>query len=243
MPLWLTWGRRAQSRPGAEAPRKLWMLHVSSLFLSHHFQTIWHVSGYGPSPGEPEVGCELQAPCSAPLARGSREVSVPHEGTFGPEDLLLFHQPANTWARFPGQRAPILSHHSSLHVLQSHGCVTAEPTRHTRPQTQLGNGREPLHGAATGEPRTQPRAEAASSSPSPSASNPAAVRLDGVFPLSRTGRALGAGRRQRRSTAGGTGPGPSGVNARGGLRQDGGTRSARGHRALRCAHRPAAPPP
>lgn len=145
---------------------------------------------------------------------------------------------------FQANRLP--SSHVTPHCTSRRGSrlrVPPGPPRHTWPQTQLRSSREPRHGAAAGEPCPQPRAEAASGSPSPSVSNPAAVRLDGVFPLSHAGRALGAGRQQRRGTASGTGPAPSGVNARGGLRQDGGIRSARGHRVLRCAHRPAAPPP
>lgn len=229
------------------------MLHVSSLLLGCRFQTIWHVSGHGPSPGEPEVGCELQAPCCPAVLREAGEAErcrCHRRGHLRPEDVcslgpLLSHQPASTWARLPGQQASILSRHSSLYVPQRVAAASPPPgpPRHTWPQTQLRSSREPRHGAAAGEPCPQPRAEAASGSPSPSVSNPAAVRLDGVFPLSHAGRALGAGRQQRRGTASGIGPAPSGVNARGGLRQDGGIRSSRGHRVLRCAHRPAAPPP
>ena len=177
-------------------------------------------------------------------------MSVPQEGTFAPRGRLL----AGT-APFPSacQHLGTTSRPTGFHPLTSlltvrpaegRGCVPppGQP-RHTWPQTQLRSSREPRHGAAAGEPCPQPRAEAASGSPSPSVSNPAAVRLDGVFPLSHAGRALGAGRQQRRGTASGIGPAPSGVNARGGLRQDGGIRSSRGHRVLRCAHRPAAPPP
>lgn len=219
---------------------------MSSLLLGCRFQTIWHVSGHGPSPGEPEVGCELQAPCCPAVLRGAGEAErcrCHRRGHLRPEDVcslgpLLSHQPASTWARLPGQQASILSRHSSLYVPQRVAAASPPPAH---PDTR---GLKPSSGAAESRATgPQPRAEAASGSPSPSVSNPAAVRLDGVFPLSHAGRALGAGRQQRRGTASGTGPAPSGVNARGGLRQDGGIRSARGHRVLRCAHRPAAPPP
>lgn len=214
----------------------LWMLHVSSLLLGARFQTIWHVSGHGPSPGEPEVGCELQAPCSAPWAGAAERCRCHTRGHLRPEDLLSGTAPFPSACQHLGTTSrPTRSHSFTSFLTARPAEVTAasppSPPRHTWPQTQLGNGREPRHGAAAGDPRTQPRAEAASSSPSPSASNPAAVRPDGVFPLSRTDRALGAGRHQRRNTASGTGPAPSGVNARGGPGQDGGILSARGHRA------------
>lgn len=139
---------------------------------------------------------------------------------------------------FQANRLP--SSHVTPHCTSRRGSRLRPPPP-AHPDTR---GLKPSSGAAESRATgPQPRAEAASGSPSPSVSNPAAVRLDGVFPLSHAGRALGAGRQQRRGTASGTGPAPSGVNARGGLRQDGGIRSSRGHRVLRCAHRPAAPPP
>lgn len=126
------------------------MLHVSSLLLGCRFQTIWHVSGHGPSPGEPEVGCELQAPCCPAVLRGAGEAErcrCHRKGHLRPEDVcslgpLLSHQPASTWARLPGQQASILSRHSSLYVPQRVAAASPPPAH---PDTR---GLKPSSGAA-----------------------------------------------------------------------------------------------